>query len=194
MANIRHNDGHNLRLAVYSLLLLASFVTLGVVNMAEAQFASPTCTPPTCSPVVIQSTAANVTAQTASINVSGTIKGAGCFGATYAGVTSSIASVALANGYKSADALCNAAVAGSHVCRVEEVLESIRCGVALPNGTNAWVNGGPPGYTSYSDDCAGWTNNTAAHQGRFWQFSSSSGGVGTMTVCSETSLPYACCK
>lgn len=190
-----HHDAHNVRLAVYGLLLLVSLATLGLVQSAEAQFASPACVPPTCSPVVIQNTAAGATPQTASINVSGTIKASGCNGATFVGVTSNVANVALANGYVSANILCNTAFSGSHVCRVEEVLESTRCTVGtLPSGTSAWVNGGPPGFTANAADCAGWTSNNASYYGRVWQFNSSNGGSGSMTTCSAGVLPYACCK
>lgn len=184
-----HNDAHNVRLAVYSLVLLASFITFSVVRTADAQFASPTCVPPTCSPVVIQNTAANATPQTASINVSGTIKSGSCIGATYDHL--STAQDGGRGSYQAANAVCGA---GEHVCGVGEILESIRCGVALPaSGNNGWINGGPPGYTANANDCAGWTDGTGAAYGRVWAFNGAAGGLGTQTPC-DASLPFACCK
>lgn len=192
-----HHDEHNVRLAIYGMLLVAACITLGVVNVADAQFASPGCSPPTCSPVVIQSVSATGTAQSASINISGTVKAGGCFGATYAGQTGVVANTALPNGYKSAEALCAAAISGSHVCRVEEILESNRCGANLPASGQAFVNGGPPGFPSQANDCAGWTINTGPPGGGFsraWVFNAN-GGSGVLTPCTITStLPLACCK
>lgn len=176
-----------------SLIFAASIATLGlVVHLVDAQFSPPSAPPPTGGPTVIHNIALSAAAQAASINVTGGIRTDGCMGATYAGVTGAIANVNV-GGYKAANALCNSAFSGSHVCRVEEVMESIRCGVTLPSGTNGWVNGGPPGFTAPANDCAGWTNSATGY-GRFWQFDGTTGGSGTMTPCPTSTLPYACCK
>jgi hypothetical protein len=180
------------RLAVVAVPVLAVTIVTGGLA-AYAQFASPTCVPPGCSPAVIQNILPTATAQTASINVTGTVRTDGCFGSTFAGFSAVVPSTALANGYKSADALCNTAVSGSHVCSVDEVLKSIKCGVTLPTG-HGWINGGPPGYVAWSNDCDGWRSNSGAYYGRVWDFNNTSGGSGSMTTCNTSVLPIACCK
>jgi hypothetical protein len=175
------------------IILGALVVVAASVRIVEAQFVTPTCLPsnPTCNPQVIQNVLPASTAQAASINVTGTIRTNGCFGATYSGITGSSYNGQRA-GYKDVDTLCNAAFAGTHVCSVEEILESIQCNVALPSGQNGWVNGGPPGFTADSNDCKGWTTTVGAY-GRVWQFNATTGGSGTMSPCASA-LPYVCCK
>ena len=175
-----------LTLSVLAVLVAAVIVAGG---LAYAQFASPTCVPPGCSPAVIQNIA-----PTANINITGTVRTDGCFGPTYAGFSAVVPNVALANGYKSANALCNTAISGSHVCTVDEVLKSIKCGVTLPASGSGWINGGPPGYTAWSNDCNGWRSNSGAYYGRVWDFNNTSGGSGSMTTCNTPVLPIACCK
>ncbi len=190
---------HGIRAASYlSIALAALVVALAVnftdANLAGAQFTPPSSAPPSGGPTVIHSIGLAATPQTASINVTGGIRTNGCMGSTFAGYTGVVASMALANGYKSADTLCNTAVAGSHVCRVEEVMESLKCSAPLTAG-QGWVNGGPPGYTANANDCGGWTSNSATYYGRVWVFDGgTTGGSGTMTTCSASTLPFACCK
>lgn len=174
--------------------LVAAIAIATGFRLVGAQFVSPTTAPPTGSPTVIYSIAPAATAQTANINISGAVKAAGCVGATYVAFSAVVPNGDRgATGYRGADALCNAASAGSHVCRVEEVLESIRCGVTLP-GASGWINGGPPGYTAEAKDCNGWKSSQATDYGRVWTFNNTSGGAGSMTSCSTGVLPYACCK
>ena len=166
---------------------------LFTVRLVDAQFTAPTTAPPTGGPTVVHSIALNATPQTASVNVTGGIRTNGCMGSTFAGYSAVVANTALANGYKSADALCNTAVSGSHVCRVEEVLESVKCSATMTAGSG-WVNGGPPGFTSLANDCVGWTS-TAGSYGRVWTFDNgTTGGSGAITPCETATLPYACCK
>jgi hypothetical protein len=186
------NKGVGRLIASVLVVFVAALVV--VCGLAYAQFASPTCVPPGCSPAVIQNIAPTATAQTASINVTGTVRTDGCFGSTYAGFSAVVANVALANGYKSADALCNTAVSGSHACSIDEILKSIKCGVALPASGSGWINGGPPGYTAWSNDCNGWRSNSGTYYGRVWDFNNTSGGSGSMTTCNTPVLPIACCK
>jgi len=108
-------------------------------------------------------------------------------------------------GYLAADALCNSmggAYAGSTVCTAEEVMNSYKCqppanaALAGVAGTKAWVNSGPPGYTAYSNDCNGWTDDRNVdpnkYFGRIWEFSAQ-GGRGLSMTCQNRNA-YACCK
>ena len=90
------------------------------------------------------------------------------------------------------------ALAGSHVCSAEEILESIKCGspsapispIYTASGF-AWVNNGPPAYLAQANDCQGWINNTDAY-GAMWEFGDN-GGKGVLTGC-NTLRAFACCK
>jgi len=99
------------------------------------------------------------------------------------------------NGYNSAHAACVAAgYAGSHMCTTNEILYSIAQGVALPADQQGWISNGPPGYTSNSNDCSGWTNNSnTGYYGPFWDFAAGTGGKGWMAPCNVTKK-IACCK
>ena len=94
-------------------------------------------------------------------------------------------------GYVGANAQC---ATGQHVCTAEEVLHTINCGripSPLPDGP-LWVSAGPPGHTSLSNDCNGWTSDAGGGvYGRTWEFNVQ-GGIGAQTTCSS-SLPFACC-
>lgn len=96
-----------------------------------------------------------------------------------------------AGGYLGANLQC---AADQHVCTSEEILHTINCGILpspLPAGP-LWVSGGPPGHTSLSNDCNGWTSSASGGvYGRTWEFNAQ-GGVGSQTTCSS-SLPFACC-
>ncbi|HTK59884.1 MAG TPA: tail fiber domain-containing protein [Candidatus Baltobacteraceae bacterium] len=58
---------------------LSVLTVLAMAGTVHAQFAAPTCVPPNCNPEVIQNIAITGTAQTASINVSGSAKLGGTF-------------------------------------------------------------------------------------------------------------------
>ncbi|MEY4722748.1 MAG: hypothetical protein RLZZ324_261 [Candidatus Parcubacteria bacterium] len=144
----------------------------------------------------------NESADMFKVTARGDVKAAGCFGATFVGVTPSSfhGSLGAVGSYYGADNKCSTAYAGSHVCKPEEILESISCSVAgdpirTNGGISAWLDGGPPGFTANANDCIGWTDNTAGAYGRVWQFNNVTGGSGTMTTCNAGGgLKYACCR
>jgi hypothetical protein len=104
-------------------------------------------------------------------------------------------------GYRAANALCNAFSAGSHVCSSEEVLSSIACnriGSFPASGTDAWVSGGAPGFSNpMANDCNGFQTATSAtgSYGRRWSFANAAAGYGAgyAASCSQ-SLRILCCK
>ena len=175
------------------IITIVAVVVIAVgIQVVGAQFISPTCVPPSCNPQVIQNIASTDPAQTASINISGDVKVAGCFGATYTGSTASLAPDQ--GSYAAANSACDSALSGSHVCTIYEIVESIKCGETLPASPNiGWVIGGPPGFTAQANDCEGWTDATGSVYGRVWQFNGATGGSGTMTTCSAV-IPFACYK
>ena len=99
-------------------------------------------------------------------------------------------------GYAAANDLCNYEYPGSHFCRVYDILVSVEQD-DISNWTNdassAWVAEGPPGYTSDSNDCSGWTVGTADFLGAYWKFNANSGGSGWLINCGNN-LPLACCS
>jgi hypothetical protein len=145
-----------------------------------------------------------------SVSRDGDVKAAGCFGATFVGPTNNPfhGSLGSVGNYKAANEKCavdypaDGSSPAAHVCRVEELLESIRCTrsatdpIRIHGGLVAWVNGGPPGYIAQSNDCKGWTDNTSSSYGRVWEFTAGdTGGKGNMTVCNSSGgLKFACCR
>lgn len=135
------------------------------------------------------------------VTASGKMKSASCFGKTFVGITVSVWPGNVGS-YYAADNRCNADFPGSHVCRVEELIESIQCSVAgdpvrVNEGNVAWVNGGPPGDSAVNaNDCIGWTSNGASSYGRVWIFNNTTGGRGTLTGCNVGGggLKFACCR
>jgi hypothetical protein len=139
-------------------------------------------------------------AATGNVAAGGSVKAAGCFGATFAGLSSTPQQGNIGS-YLLADAQCNAAYPGAHVCRVEEIIDSIQCSTASDpirtlSGVHGWINGGPPGDAAKNaNDCSGWTSiDTASNVawGRVWIFNTS-GGYGTLTTCA-TPMPFSCCR
>jgi len=97
-------------------------------------------------------------------------------------------------GYEAAKDMCEAEYPGSHFCRTNEVIEYIdRYGAAGFTGSTAWIAEGPPGYTSNSNDCNGWTSADSLKLGAFWHFVNPGGGMGWLTNCAVTK-PVACCE
>ncbi len=95
-------------------------------------------------------------------------------------------------GYDAANQICSEEFSGSFFCRTYDILVSIeQDDISNWNGS-AWIAEGPPGYTSNSNDCKGWTDNTSTVLGAFWAFDSSGGGMGWLTNCSGEK-PIACC-
>lgn len=135
------------------------------------------------------------------VTAAGTMKSVSCFGKTFAGITASVWPGNVGS-YYAADNRCNTDFPGSHVCRVEELVESIQCSIAgdpirTNEGNVAWVNGGPPGDPAINaNDCIGWTSNAANAYGRVWIFNNTTGGRGTLTGCNVGGggLKFACCR
>ncbi len=96
------------------------------------------------------------------------------------------------SGYMAANDVCNAEFSGSHFCRVYDILVTVEQDDVSSWAGSAWVAEGPPGYTSNSNDCQGWTSNNGAHMGAFWAFDAN-GGMGWLTNCAVTK-PIACCS
>lgn len=109
----------------------------------------------------------------------------------------SAASTGIAGGYTGANAACNTAQIGSHVCEVAEMMNTINQNVTayftgVANGTDMWINGGPPGFTAPANDCVGWTDASSSKFGRKWR-KDVQGGQGTLTFCNQP-IQFACCK
>lgn len=114
----------------------------------------------------------------------------------WAGVTSTSHDGKYTNGYADADALCASNYALSRVCSVEDIM-TLRHKGELPGSVGgdekAWINGGPPGFNSASNDCAGWKiNDTTANNawGRYWWFGLNQGWA---DGCNLTHR-FACCN
>lgn len=102
----------------------------------------------------------------------------------------------LKTGYDAANTICAAAYTGSHMCRTDEILDTIATkdiSTLFSGIADAWIAEGPPGFTADSNDCRGWTSANLAHLGPWWDFATSGGGIGYLTNCSTTK-PIACCK
>lgn len=100
-------------------------------------------------------------------------------------------------GYVAANLLCNAVVAGSHVCTTGEILNTINFGYSerIPVDSNGfWFYNGPPGYTVNVNDCLGFTSNSHADFGTIWirRFLTDQGS-GSINFCDEAKK-FACCK
>ena len=109
-------------------------------------------------------------------------------------------------GYANVNDLCSKNTApdfyGSHICSSMEMMNSYNHAVAssIINTYNTtptlWINNGPPGYTSNSNDCVGWTKTDKGtdtqnpNYGAVWNFAAKAGGL---SPCS-TGRRFACCK
>lgn len=141
-------------------------------------------------------TTTNVTNNYTTYNTSG-----GSGSATFVGTTPVTSyngqfTSGLKTGYDAANTICDAAYTGSHMCRTDEILDTIATkdiSTLFSGIADAWIAEGPPGYTADSNDCRGWTSSNLAHLGPWWDFATSGGGVGYLTNCSTTK-PIACCK
>ncbi|MCD4756606.1 hypothetical protein K8R20_03260 [bacterium] len=96
-------------------------------------------------------------------------------------------------GYQAANDICNTAFPGSHFCRTDEIIQFIAEHSIAGFSADAWIAEGPPGYTSNSNDCSGWTNSGTAQLGAYWAYDSVGGGKGWLVSC-ETTLPLSCCQ
>jgi hypothetical protein len=151
------------------------------------------------------------------LEAAGRVHGVGCVGKTFVGLTKTggpagdgkfTSAWLIANfapgGYGVVNARCAADYSGSHVCRSEEIMESFACATAgapilnttiVPNGTAAFINGGPPGYAALANDCIGWTSSLTNAYARVWFFNTVTGGYGSQTPCSTSAgINFACCQ
>jgi hypothetical protein len=137
------------------------------------------------------------------VAASGNITVGGCFGPVFIGTTTPSKfkgdlSPSADRGYYLANGKCAAAFTGSHICSTAEMLNSIKCSAAALssatyNGTDAWIQDGPPGYTAPANDCQGWQSQTATDLGRIWRFDSTKAGKGFLTTCNQD-IVFACCR
>ncbi len=99
-------------------------------------------------------------------------------------------------GYKAANFLCDSNFGDSHLCTVDEVIDTIRTqDFSALIGETGWVAEGAPGFTTEANDCAGYTSKTGTSLGAFWNFigAEDSGGKASLTACSgERKL--VCCR
>ena len=116
----------------------------------------------------------------------------------YLGVTTQLSTNGSAGGYVVADQACQAEYANSHVCRTEEIFNTISTQdvgtlFSYTSLTGAWILEGPPGFTAPANDCNGLTDGTSDYLGAFWQFNNTTGGAGALSICSQAK-PFACCR
>ncbi len=99
-------------------------------------------------------------------------------------------------GYQAGNAICNHYYPGYHFCFSGEIISYIRTAsninkfAGLPQ---AWISEGPPGFTSDSNDCGGYTTADLEPLGAFWEFDSDGGGRGWLSTCGSAKN-IACCK
>lgn len=101
-----------------------------------------------------------------------------------------------AAGYKAANFLCDSNFGESHLCTVDEIIDTIRTeDFSSVIGETGWVAEGAPGFTTEANDCAGYTSKVDTSLGSFWNFidAEDSGGKASLTACSgERKL--VCCR
>lgn len=99
-------------------------------------------------------------------------------------------------GYQAGNAICDHYYPGYHFCFSGEIISYIRTAsninkfAGLPQ---AWISEGPPGFTSDSNDCGGYTTADLEPLGAFWEFDSDGGGRGWLSTCGSAKN-IACCK
>jgi hypothetical protein len=96
-------------------------------------------------------------------------------------------------GYQAGNERCSNEFPGSYMCRTYDIIVSIEKGDISTWAGTAWVAEGPPGYTSNSNDCQGWTSNSNTMLGAFWALDSDGGGMGWLTNC-EVVKAISCCS
>ncbi len=96
-------------------------------------------------------------------------------------------------GYEAANNICDAFSSGSHFCRTDEIISFIASNNIAGFSGYGWIAEGPPGYTSNSNDCSGWTSDATNQLGAYWAYDANGGGKGWLVSC-ETKMPLSCCK
>jgi len=102
------------------------------------------------------------------------------------------------NGYPAANNICSVEVApGSHMCTINEILNSISKNISNQNFTATFRAGmGAPGYLVSANDCEGWTTSVSSALGSIWVGSKShtnTYGAGGLVGCNALRA-IACCK
>lgn len=131
------------------------------------------------------------------------IKGVGTFVAVSVTSTGSAAHDAVV-GYQAANDLCDTASTGSHVCSIDEIMNTINTTSDLTTlaswsaggTTQVWVNSGGAKFAPAAtpvNDCSGWTDSSTSTFGTFWKLDATGGGRGGVGYC-NTSKAFACCK
>jgi hypothetical protein len=95
-------------------------------------------------------------------------------------------------GYEAANYLCDYEYPGSHFCRTYDLLVTAELTDVSGWGGEGWVAEGPPGFTSDSNDCNGWTDNSSTKYGAWWEYTPN-GGMGWLIYC-NFSKPISCCS
>lgn len=96
-------------------------------------------------------------------------------------------------GYPAVDALCDAQFSGSHVCRLEEIVNTYTHNPGILVGINdiVWVNGPAADVSENTvNDCRAWRQAAAPYFGHVWNFTGLTAGV---QQCNATHA-YACCR
>jgi len=100
-------------------------------------------------------------------------------------------------GYDNANAICDTAYDGSHICTTEDILRIINSGNvnSIPTTTiGYWIVNGPPAYTANANDCVGFTTSSSAMLGNVWikppEYPNS---FGILRHCNQEHQ-FACCK
>lgn len=135
------------------------------------------------------------------LTVTGTINGSyPNQGAKFVGTTVATTNGNFASGgkigYEAATVICNAEFAGSHLCTSDNIMNTIAYDNASVFGAalQGWIGNGPPGYTSNSNDCLGWTSASgASHYGAFWVYDVTGGGKAWLSPCNSVK-PLSCCE
>jgi hypothetical protein len=101
------------------------------------------------------------------------------------------------NGYSASTAICNVYYVGSHMCTIDEIIQTINSGVINTNFTATfWASEGAPGYFANANDCDGWTSPSTTALGSIWVGSTShtnTYGSGYLVSCSALRA-IGCCK
>lgn len=156
------------------------------------------------------------------VDQSGNASSSGCFGPVFIGTTASTYPVNFLPdyngevGYLAVDLACKDEVdSESHVCTMQEILNSINCGwlwedpdtkntlkdfVATARDKEPYpffrIKVGAPALPVQTNDCAGWESQDVVNSSAVWQFDDD-GGTGWALPCSNTAYSnygFACCK
>jgi hypothetical protein len=125
------------------------------------------------------------------VTVKNKLKVYGCFGPVFQRI-SETGNNGNAGGYKEANKKCPD---GMHVCTLNEMLNSLNCGIDLSSLSNAggvWISHGAPSLPTPTNDCLGWTSSSSEWYGINYVYSPT-GGAFYAVECSETHY-FACCQ